>query len=458
MLLCSVNIDYVRIIMFNQKNLFMKKLFTLIALVTMAMGANAATTAEAVAGTYTVHSDVNFLYVSRYNYVYTDETVTITATEDDSVSVSYVNAVWGTYNVKAGVTVCEDGSYSLVGYGTATMTAHTSTSEYYADFEATIADGAISGTFSMESVMGGTTVTFASGDAPAFVIGSGEHRGYTETLFSYITTPMCDAYDTLTVAIAGADVFDITYTNATWGDYVVDSAVVVANEDGTYSITGVGTATMAAHGVANDYYCELSATVSAEGVFSEATFYMESVMGGTSVVFYEGSAPAYAIAGSYIGDLTGAFAYGTLSTEGDTVVVDWEDTATATVELNDTTWGYFLVEGAEVSETDSTYVLTGSGSVAMDNHAGGVSDYAFDFSGTISSDLSTYTFVYTLEIMGGLTITVSNVSDEETGIQTVTVKTGTGGSSNAVYDLSGRRVDSSYKGIVIKNGKKFVRK
>lgn len=434
----------------------MKKLFTLLAMAAMAIGSSAATAVEAVVGTYTVHSDVDFLYVSRYNYVYTDETVTITA-KGDSVSVDYVNETWGTYAVTAAVTANDDGSYSLVGTGTATMTAHTSTSDYYADFEATVSDGAISGTFSMESVMGGTTVTFASGDAPAFAIGSGSHRGYTETLFAYITTPMCDAYDTLTVAIAGADVFDITYTNATWGDYVVDSAVVVANEDGTYTVTGVGTATMAAHGVANDYYCELSATVSAEGVFSEATFYMESVMGGTSVVFFEGSAPAYAIAGSYIGDLTGVFAYGTLSTEGDTVVVDWEDTVTATVELNDTTWGYFLVEGAEVSETDSTYVLTGSGSVAMDNHAGGVSDYAFDFSGTISSDLSTYTFVYTLEIMGGLTITVSNVSDDETGIQTVTTAVAQPTSTQR-YNLSGMAVGESYKGIVIRNGKKYLQK
>lgn len=438
----------------------MKKLFTLIAMSMLTMSLYAADDAEAVAGTYVVHADVNFLYVSRYNYVYTDDTVTVTANGDGTVEVAYVNDTWGTYTLTAAtVTAADDGSYSIAGEGTCAMASHSGgTSEYYCEGELTIADGAVSeGTFTVEAVMGGTVVTYASGDAPAFEIGAGDHRGYAEVMFAYISTPMCNAYDTLTVTVAGTDVLDISYTNPTWGEYTVDSALVTANDDGSYSIEGTGTGAMALHsGGTSEYYCELSATIDAAGTV-EATFYMEAVMGGTSVVFYEGSAPAYAVAGEYIGDLTGVFAYGSLDAEGDTVVIDWTDTSNVSVELNDSTWGYFLVEEAPVTETDSTYVIIGTGTVAMDNHSGGTNDYAFDFEGTVSSDLSTYTFVYTLEIMGGTTITVSNVtSDEETGIANVTVRTAAAG-SDAIYDLSGRRVSDTYRGVVIRNGKKYIK-
>ena len=51
------------------------------------------------------------------------------------------------------------------------------------------------------------------------------------------------------------------------------------------------------------------------------------------------------------------------------------------------------------------------------------------------------------------------LDDEATGIDEITVtRTPLRNSSEAVYNLNGMRVNDNYKGIVIKNGKKFYQK
>lgn len=413
-------------------------------------------------GTHTVYADVDFLYVSRYMYTYTGETVSVTVLGTDSVSVSYSNNTWGTYSADALVTTNEDGTYSIVGAGTCAMASHSGgTSEYYCDLTATIDNNVLTECiFSVEAVMGGTTVTCVEGSAPAFEVGSGDHRVYAEVSFAYTTTPMCNAYDTISVSITGAETVSIAYSNPTWGDYAVSEATVTANEDGTYSIAGEGTATMDAHGSSNDYYCELTATVDTTGVLTQCTFYMESVMGGTSVACVEGSAPAYAVAADYICAMSGVFGYGTMTADSDTVTIDYIDPELITLTYTSDTWGEFVVDSMQVVETDEGYTFSGSGTVAMDNHSGGTNDYAFDIEGTISLNLADYTFVITMEIMGGTTITLTPAgsSEDETGISAVTANTGSKASDGATYDLSGHRVDSSYKGVVIRNGKKFIQK
>ena len=52
----------------------------------------------------------------------------------------------------------------------------------------------------------------------------------------------------------------------------------------------------------------------------------------------------------------------------------------------------------------------------------------------------------------------NDVTDEITGISNVVMddKQETNRYDNAIYNLAGQRVDKTYKGIVIKNGKKVV--
>ena len=48
--------------------------------------------------------------------------------------------------------------------------------------------------------------------------------------------------------------------------------------------------------------------------------------------------------------------------------------------------------------------------------------------------------------------------DISTGIEAITTKTDAINSNAQMYNLSGQKVDKSYKGIVIQNGRKFVNK
>lgn len=52
--------------------------------------------------------------------------------------------------------------------------------------------------------------------------------------------------------------------------------------------------------------------------------------------------------------------------------------------------------------------------------------------------------------------TTGYFTSKTTGIDHV--KTNNRASDDKTYDLSGRRVNESYKGIVIKNGKKYIQK
>ena len=60
---------------------------------------------------------------------------------------------------------------------------------------------------------------------------------------------------------------------------------------------------------------------------------------------------------------------------------------------------------------------------------------------------STNLFITKIEITRGGTTSIQNV-------EVVNVKP----ANNYIYNLRGQRVDESYKGIVIKNGKKYLNK
>lgn len=72
---------------------------------------------------------------------------------------------------------------------------------------------------------------------------------------------------------------------------------------------------------------------------------------------------------------------------------------------------------------------------------------------TLEKPMNTVTFTNTGEQL--CYVLVVNVIDEATGIENVEVVTP---ANNAIYNLSGQKVDASYKGIIIVNGKKYFNK
>ena len=73
---------------------------------------------------------------------------------------------------------------------------------------------------------------------------------------------------------------------------------------------------------------------------------------------------------------------------------------------------------------------------------------------TLEKPMNTVTFTNTGEQL--CYVLVVNVIDEATGIENVEVVTPV--KNNVIYNLSGQKVDASYKGIIIVNGKKYFNK
>lgn len=120
-----------------------------------------------IAGTYEGYASVSFFGTSQGTY--DNQTVVITADEEGKVSLSYVSDTWGSFAVEA-LTVGQSGDgYTVSGDGTVSMGMQGQPAK---DYEFTLAgtvgsltDAAM--TFTIPAVMGGLTVEFITGEAPA---------------------------------------------------------------------------------------------------------------------------------------------------------------------------------------------------------------------------------------------------------------------------------------------------
>lgn len=371
----------------------------------------ALTIADYVAGSYEATASASFVYIS-YDMVNTGDVVTITKSGDETVSITYTGETWGTGTFYDVSVTASGSSYALSGSGTLTMAGHTSTSDYDATIEATIASSSdFEIIISVPSVMGGTTITLTPTVTADYVVG--DHTVYTEVMFTYISTPYTFVDETISITKAGDESVDVTYSNDTWGDWTVSGATVTATSSG-YTIEGSGTAAVASHsGGTSEYDCTLTATLDADGTITELVF-TAAFMGTTTITCYEADAPAaYVVAGDYTVDTEVVFAYGSYSYESETVTIEATSETTVDVSYSNDTWGDFAVSDATVTENeDGSYALSGTGTVSMDDHNGGTNDYEFTFEGTIT-DSSDFTLSFSLEIMGGTTITMTPAAAEE---------------------------------------------
>lgn len=124
---------------------------------------------ELLVGTYSGYTKAVFTYSPSGIYT-DDESVTITANDDGTVNVSYTSETWGTATIESIVVTKDNDNYVLAETeGKIVMTGMSGTSSEYA----CLASGTVSTdkdtydiVFSVPSVMGGTTITFANGSAP----------------------------------------------------------------------------------------------------------------------------------------------------------------------------------------------------------------------------------------------------------------------------------------------------
>lgn len=272
------------------------------------------------------------------------------------------------------------------------------------------------------------------------------YQAWGAVIFPYISTPMYDSDEVITI-----EDNTLTLVSATWGT-------------GTFDLTtGEGSIEMDNHqGGTSSYSGTISGSVES-GVF---VITLPSVMRGTTITSTLGTMPvALNIIGKYEG---GTYAdaqyfkkYQPTPDQSITITVN-EGYETVSISHTSTTWGTFTYDAATVTANeDGTYTISAEeGNCAMPSmRTGEPVDYVSTFSGTITDGVLVADLAVPA-VMGGTTLKFNPADFEEVYIA-AGIETNFAEESDAdapIYNLNGVRVDSSYQGIVIKAGKKYLQK
>ena len=246
---------------------------------------------ESLAGEYTGWTSGQFKYSSTP--LATDNEKLTIAVSDGKMNIQLASNQWGTATVND-VTVTESGSdYSLSGSGSATLGMHGSEAKPY---DCTLA-GTISKdkktaniTITYPAVMGGTTIVFTLGEAPVAKLIAGSYSGWTKGDCQYFKNR---TQNDEKVAISSNDdgTVDVKLTSQQWGETTI-SSVKAEKADNGFTLTGSGKFTMGMGDKQADYDCSLTGTISADKETYSITFTMPAVMGGLTITFAQGEAPA----------------------------------------------------------------------------------------------------------------------------------------------------------------------
>ena len=255
-----------------------------------------AASAKDVAGSYLGGVYANFTDVKKYQ---PKEFQTIIITENEgggTVSVSYSSVIWGDFNYES-VTVVknEDGSYSLAGKGECKMISQEGSDEsniYTSGFAGTITDGKLVASFSIPSLFGGVTVLFNPDDIDDVLDSmsdvdkvAGSYTGGIYANFMYMQKFQPEADQTITIAAnEDGETVTVTFSNATWGEFMYRSVAVTKNEDGSYSFEGSGRCEVPYTNGVYSYATEFTGTLAGKLV---ATISIPEMMngGGTEILF-----------------------------------------------------------------------------------------------------------------------------------------------------------------------------
>ena len=241
-----------------------------------------------IAGSYKGYTLANCDYFQ--NMISPDETVVITKNTDGTASVSFTSASWGEFTITDAQASVSKDLCTLSGSGQTQMGMGGSTSLYECTFSAEIksqTDARME--FTIPTVMGGMTITFQTGDAPADLLLADTYEGYTDADCDYFQDRYTDD-ESVTLTANGDGSLKVVFASASWGTFTVESATVTKkNED--YLFSGSGKVSMGMGGSTSDYDFTLSGrTNSAKDDFSIA-FNVPTVMGGLTITLLPGIAP-----------------------------------------------------------------------------------------------------------------------------------------------------------------------
>lgn len=225
------------------------------------------------------------------NMISPDETVVITKNTDGSASVSFTSATWGTFTITDAQASISGNVCSLSGSGQTQMGMGGSTSAYDCTFTAEIksqTDARME--FSIPAVMGGMTLTFQTGDAPADLLLAGTYEGYTDADCAMFQNRYTDG-ESVKLTANGDGSVKVVFESASWGTFTVESATAT-KEGEEYVFTGSGSVAMGMGESTSNYDFTLSGRTNAAKDDFSIAFNVPAVMGGLTITLLPGTAPA----------------------------------------------------------------------------------------------------------------------------------------------------------------------
>lgn len=369
--------------------------------------------AEQVAGSYTCESNLENAYMSLGYYATAQKNVTLTYA-DNKLSGEFETHI-GTISF-SNIAVENDGTtYTLTdneGSISVSMPGSTTSGSYVTTLSGTITAGKLVATCKITmGAMGEWTIYYnniPSVETAKAIVGTyGDYSLATAKYFTNMYTK--ESGSAVTITEVTDTTVNVAFESATWGTFSFEN-VVVKRSGTTYTISGEGTVEMAGMGGTVSTY---DATV--EGSFSgkeyTLVFTAPSVMGGTAISVYTGSAPAYATAGKYgTYSLTSCAYFKNMFTDetDNCVVVTGTSTDSVSVAFTSATWGTFTIAGAVKADGD-VYTISGNGTCEMSSHGSEAKTYDTELTATINGDATTFVFSIP-SVMGGTTITVYNTT------------------------------------------------
>lgn len=224
------------------------------------------------------------------NMISADETVVLTKNTDGTASVSFTSATWGEFTVTDAQASVSGDICTLSGSGQTQMGMNGNTSTYDCTFTAEIRsqdDARME--FRIPAVMGGMTLTFQTGDAPADLLLAGTYEGYTDADCSYFQNRYTDG-ERVKLTANGDGSVKVVFESASWGIFTVESATVT-REGGEYLFTGSGSVAMGMGDSTSNYDFTLSGRTNAAKDDFSIAFNVPAVMGGLTVTLLPGTAP-----------------------------------------------------------------------------------------------------------------------------------------------------------------------
>lgn len=224
------------------------------------------------------------------NMISADETVVLTKNTDGTASVSFTSATWGTFTITDAQASISGNVCSLSGSGQTQMGMGGSTSAYDCTFTAEIksqTDARME--FSIPAVMGGMTLTFQTGDAPADLLLAGTYEGYTDADCAMFQDRYTDG-ESVKLTANGDGSVKVVFESASWGTFTVESATAT-KEGEEYVFTGSGSVAMGMGESTSNYDFTLSGRTNAAKDDFSIAFNVPAVMGGLTVTLLPGTAP-----------------------------------------------------------------------------------------------------------------------------------------------------------------------